>query len=60
MQIRMPDSPGYAYYLRKLAEGETPKEAKRCLKRRLADHVSRVMIADERRAKPLPVQATWV
>lgn len=56
----MPDSPGYAYYLRKLAEGETPKEAKRCLKRRLADHVSRVMIADERRAKPLPVQATWV
>ncbi|MFF4796555.1 transposase [Streptomyces sp. NPDC001276] len=57
VQIRMPKSPGHAYYQRKLAEGKTPKEAKRCLKRRLADHVWRVMIADERRAKSLPDQA---
>ncbi|MFE2350074.1 transposase [Kitasatospora cineracea] len=53
VQIRMPSSPGHAYYQRKLAEGKTPKEAKRCLKRRLADHVRRVMLADERRVKSL-------
>lgn len=49
IQIRLPHSPGHAYYQRKLAEGKSPKEAKRCLKRRLADHIWRVMIADERR-----------
>lgn len=57
IQIRMPNSPGHAYYQRKLSEGKTPKEAKRCLKRRLADHVWRVMIADERRAKSRLAQA---
>ncbi|MFF3469297.1 transposase [Streptomyces sp. NPDC001984] len=57
VQIRMPKSPGHAYYQRKLSEGKTPKEAKRCLKRRPADHVWRVMIADERRAKSLPGQS---
>ncbi|MFC8015767.1 IS110 family RNA-guided transposase [Streptomyces cinereoruber] len=51
VQIRMPTSPGHVYYQRKLSEGKTTKEARRCLKRRLADHVWRVMIADERRAK---------
>nr|WP_308429860.1 IS110 family transposase [Streptomyces ruber] len=51
VQIRMPDSPGHAYYQRKLAEGKTSKEARRCLKRRLADHVWRVMLSDERRAQ---------
>ncbi|MEV0695480.1 IS110 family transposase [Streptomyces sp. NPDC050388] len=56
VQIRMPKSPGHAYYQWKLSEGKTPKEAKRCLKRRLADHVWRVMIADERRTKSLPMQ----
>ncbi|MFE5096904.1 IS110 family transposase [Streptomyces sp. NPDC056638] len=57
-QIRMPNSPGHAYYQRKRSEGKTPREAKRCLKRRLADHVWRIMIADERMSKhPLP-QAT--
>lgn len=54
VQIRMPNSPGYAYYQRKLSEGKTSKEAKRCLKRRLADHVWKVMLADERRAQ-LPI-----
>lgn len=48
-QIRMPGSLGHGYYQRKLAEGKTPREAQRCLKRRLADHVWRTMIADERR-----------
>jgi transposase len=58
VQIRMPKSPGHAYYQRKLAEGKTPKEAKRCLKHRLADHAWRVMIADERKAKSRMSQAT--
>ncbi|MFE3903382.1 transposase [Streptomyces sp. NPDC059153] len=58
VQIRMPKSPGHAYYQRKLSEGKTPKEAKRCLKRRLADHAWRVMIADERKAKSLPNHGT--
>ena len=49
IQIRMPGSPGRVYYDRKIAEGKSTKEAKRCLKRRLADHVWRVMTADERR-----------
>ena len=45
----MRDSLGRAYYDRKIAEGKTRNEAMRCLKRRLADHVWRIMIADERR-----------
>ena len=49
VQIRMPGSPGRAYYHRKISEGKSAKEARRCLKRRLADHVWRVMMADERR-----------
>ncbi|MEU3617937.1 IS110 family transposase [Streptomyces sp. NPDC006872] len=57
-QIRMPSAPGHAYYQRRLSEGKTPREAKRCLKRRLADHVWRVMIADERRSKHRLPQAT--
>ncbi len=48
-QIRVPGSVGNTYYNAKIAEGKTPREAKRCLKRRLADHVWRTMIADERR-----------
>ena len=47
---RMPGSPGRAYYDRKIAEGKTRNEAMRCLKRRLADHLWRIMITDERRA----------
>jgi len=50
-QIRMLDSLGHTYYKRKIAEGKTPREAQRCLKRRLADHVWRTMIADEQRAR---------
>jgi hypothetical protein len=43
----MPESRGRRYYDRKIAEGKTHNEAMRCLKRRLADHVWRVMITDE-------------
>jgi transposase len=47
-QIRMPGSAGRAYYQAKIAAGKTEKEARRCLKRRLADHIWRLMIRDER------------
>ena len=53
-QIRMSGSRGHSYYMSKIAEGKTPREAKRCLKRRLADHVWRVMTADERRQTASP------
>lgn len=49
-QIRVTGSSGHRYYKTKLEEGKTPREAARCLKRRLADHIWRVMINDERRA----------
>jgi transposase len=48
-QVRMRGSLGRAYCDRKTAAGKTHNEAMRCLKRRLADHVWRIMIADERR-----------
>ncbi len=49
-QVRMRGSTGRAYYDKKIAAGKTHNEAMRCLKRRLADHVWRIMLADERRA----------
>jgi transposase len=49
-QVRMRDSVGRHYFDAKLAEGKTPNEALRCLKRRLAAHLWRLMLADERRA----------
>lgn len=45
-QIRHPGTPGRQYYEHKRAEGKTPKEALRCLKRRLSDLVYRQMVAD--------------
>ena len=48
-QIRHPHSPGRAYYDRKLAEGKTPREAIRALKRRLSDVVWRHLVADAHR-----------
>jgi hypothetical protein len=47
VQVRRP-SAGQAYYRRKLAEGKSPKEALRCLKRRLSDAVDRCLPADQR------------
>jgi transposase len=40
------DTPGRAYYRRRLADGKTPMEAMRALKRRLSDVVYRRMIND--------------
>jgi transposase len=48
-QIRHRHSPGRRYYDRKLAEGKTPREAIRALKRRLSDVVWRHLIADAQR-----------
>jgi hypothetical protein len=38
-----------AYYRRKLAEGKSPKEALRCLKRRLSDAIYRCLVTDQQR-----------
>ena len=48
-QIRHRHSPGRSYYDRKLAEGKTPREAIRALKRRLSDIVWRHLVADAQR-----------
>jgi len=55
VQIRH-DTPGRAYYRRKLAAGKSPLEAIRCLKRRLSDVVYRQMVADSA-AAAAPVEA---
>jgi transposase len=46
VQIRHPTA-GQAYYRRKRAEGKSPKEALRCLKRRLSDAVYRCLMAEQ-------------
>jgi transposase len=43
------DTPGRAYYLRKQAEGHSPKEAMRALKRRISDAVYRQLLTDRYR-----------
>ena len=45
-QIRQPHSPGRGYYERKRLEGKTPKEALRCVKRRVSDVVYRQLVAE--------------
>ena len=55
-QIRQ-DSEGRRYYRRKLAQAKTPKEALRCLKRRLSDLVYRQLRADAISSQVDPVQA---
>jgi len=47
-QIRN-DTPGRAYYERKVAEGKTKKEALRALKRRISDAVHRQLVLDAER-----------
>ena len=49
-QIRYRHSDGRTYYDRKPAEGKTPKEALRCLKRRVSDAIYARLQADARRA----------
>jgi len=45
------DTPGRAYYRRRLAEGKTPMEALRALKRHLSDVVYKRMIHDAKRGR---------
>jgi transposase len=47
-QIRYPGTAGRRYCERKRTEGKTPKEALRCLKRRLSDAVYRQLVLDRR------------
>jgi transposase len=53
-QIRYRHSDGRAYYERKLAEGKTPKEALRSLKRQISDAIFARLQADARRAATGP------
>jgi transposase len=53
-QVSHRHSPGRAYYDRKLAEGQTPKEALRSLKRRLSDVIFARLQADAHRAAAGP------
>ena len=61
-QIRYKHSEGRAYYDKKLAEGKTPKEALRALKRQISDAIYRHLKADAARAaaagRPGPGRAT--
>jgi transposase len=49
-QIRFAGSEGRAYYDKKIAEGKTPKEALRALKRQVSNALYQKMKADARRA----------
>ena len=40
------DAPGGTYYRKKIGEGKSRKEARRCLKRRISDAVFRSLVAD--------------
>jgi transposase len=51
------DTPGRAYYRRKLAGGKTPMEAMRCLRRRLSDVVYRQLVADAATRAPVTEKA---
>ena len=53
VQLRHPTE-GRAYYDRKVAAGKTPREAMRCLKRRLSDVVYHQMVLDARTRKAGP------
>ena len=55
-QIRL-DTPGRAYYRRKLAAGKRPLEALRCLKRRISDAIYRQLVADARAVMVTDVDA---
>ena len=52
-QIRF-DCEGRRYYLRKIADGKTPKEARRCLKRRISDAIYHQLVADAQAAQRGP------
>ena len=56
-QVRL-NTPGRAYFLRKLAAGKTKAEAMRCLKRRISDALYRQLIADARAVEITAAEAS--
>ena len=56
-QMRTPGHAGEIYYYRKRSEGKTHREAMRCLKRRLATVVFRLLQQDEARLESLSIPA---
>ncbi|MGO4205451.1 IS110 family transposase [Rhodococcus sp. TAF43] len=56
-QARTPNSDGYAYHQRKMAEGKTSREAMRCLKRQVAKRLWRTMRNDFEQRLTLAVSA---
>jgi hypothetical protein len=57
-QTRWRHSSGRAYYDRKIAQGKTPKEAMRALKRRISDALWAAMVADARRSSATTATST--
>jgi transposase len=55
-QIRL-DTPGRAYYRRKIAAGKSRAEAMRCLKRRISDALYRQLRTDANRASAQRIEA---
>jgi len=55
-QIRYQHSEGRAYYDKKIAEGKTPKEALRALKRQISDAIYKHLKADAARAAAVGAQ----
>jgi hypothetical protein len=55
-QIRYKHSEGRAYYDKKIAEGKTPKEALRALKRQISDVIYKRLKADAARAAAASTQ----
>ena len=54
-QMRL-NTPGRAYFMRKLAAGKTKAEAMRCLKRRISDALYRQLVADARAEQQASVE----
>ena len=52
-----PRRTGRGYYLRKIADGKTKKEARRCLKRRISDAIYRQLVADAQSKRAGPGRA---
>jgi transposase len=63
-QISHKHSAGRAYYDKKIAEGKTPREARRALKRQISNAIYARLRADARRARPAgaagPGDIRWV
>ena len=51
VQLRHPTTDGRRYYDRRVAEGKTPMEAMRALKRRLSDVIYRQLVNDQKQQK---------